>query len=184
MLADALAVAHGVVFFGLLFVSAFYDLRHKIIPNTVVVAGIMIGLWLAYVRGDLGTLWSDQPVGLVTSLVGGLLLFSIFYLFYRLGGMGGGDVKLMAAVGVLTGLRFGAWVLFNASVVGMAMAVGALLWHGRLRDGLRGSLRFWTLKREPSDKLPLTIPYGIAVLFGSLWTVWMYLGRGMPLPFQ
>ncbi len=186
MLADALAVAHGAVFFGLLFAAAFLDLRKKIIPNALVGAGLLLGFWLAYVRGELGSVWDGNPVGLVSALAGAVFLFVIFYFFYRLGGMGGGDVKLMAAVGALTGLRFGAWVLFNTSVVGMALAIGTLLWHGRLREGLRSSMRFFSKKNrqeDAADKKQLTIPYGVAVLLGALWTVWMYMGRGMPLPF-
>jgi len=41
--------------------------------------------------------------GAVTALAGTVVGFAVFLIFYLLGGMGGGDVKLMAGFGALAG---------------------------------------------------------------------------------
>lgn len=36
---------------------------------------------------------------------------------------------------------------------------------------------------SPTEAVPITIPYAVAILGGSLWTIWLYLDRGARLPF-
>ena len=79
-------------------VSAFIiavDCRTKRIPNWTCLFVFVSGLFLEFVfRG-----WT----GLGAALIGGLLGFVAFLIPYLRGGMGGGDVKLMAAFGALLG---------------------------------------------------------------------------------
>jgi prepilin peptidase CpaA len=66
-------------------------------------------------------------MGALHSLIGAAIGFGIFLIFYVLGGMGGGDVKLMAGFGALLGdtqmiLRAALW----AALSGALIAVGFL----------------------------------------------------------
>ena len=94
--------------------------------------------------------------GFGASLSGCALGFGIFLIFYLLGGLGGGDVKLMAAFGALLGpmgIVTAAWV---AAILG-AFAAGSYLAWLRLRN------------RETRG---LSIPYAPAIVLGC----WITLG--------
>lgn len=71
------------------------DLRTRTIPNTLS-AGAFLGGIAA--RSALYG-WS----GAKDALLGGVIGFAVFLLFFVLGGMGGGDVKLMAGFGAILG---------------------------------------------------------------------------------
>jgi prepilin peptidase CpaA len=73
------------------------DLRRRQIANWIPVAALVGGLaWQISQSG-----WR----GLLDSLLGTAAGFAVFLVFYLLGGMGGGDVKLMAGFGALLGAR-------------------------------------------------------------------------------
>jgi prepilin peptidase CpaA len=94
--------------------------------------------------------------GFGSSLSGSALGFGIFLIFYLMGGLGGGDVKLMAAFGALLGPKgivTAAWV---AAILGALAAAGYLGW-----------LRFRKL-----DRRGLSIPYAPAIVLGC----WIVLG--------
>jgi leader peptidase (prepilin peptidase)/N-methyltransferase len=106
---------------GLLLIISFIDIEHGIIPNRLI---LLLLVWsvawqLLYPDGSL----EGASLGL---LVGG----GLFYLIAALskGGMGGGDIKLMAALGFATGwpLVFVVFLLafLLGSVVGIFLLVG------------------------------------------------------------
>ena len=76
-------------------VGAVKDVRGRTIPNWLTYSGLLMGL--AVRASALG--WAGLRAGLLGVLVGG----GIFYLLFVVGGMGGGDVKLMAAVAAWAG---------------------------------------------------------------------------------
>lgn len=108
--------------------------------------------------------------GLGTALMGTLVGFSVFLVFYLLGGMGGGDVKLMAGFGALLGAGLLLQAALWTAAIGGVMAVGALAWkYARKRwasaDPVEGELDPDKTLREDS------IPYAPAITLG----VWMSL---------
>lgn len=106
------------VFFSLLLVLALIDLEHKILPNLLTVLGIGLGL-LFGLLGWTSSFW--------TSLLGaavGFLLMILIALISR-GGMGMGDVKLMALIGSFMGWKAVFYVLFGASLLG---SVGGIIY--------------------------------------------------------
>ena len=112
------------------------DLRHHRIPNVLSLFGLLAALALQGLAGGVhGLLW-----GFAGATVG-LLSFAPLYL---LRGMGGGDVKLLAAVGAFLGPQ-GAFVAALLSLIaGGLAAIAYMLWQA-----LRASAR--TLVRdEPS----------------------------------
>src|ERR1700759_1613082 len=86
------------------------DLRFRRIPNWTCVVLFLAGIVASvFERGVSGMLWS------LGGAWAGLLAFLIFY---ALGGMGGGDIKLMAACGALIGLRALPVALVLSAVIG------------------------------------------------------------------
>src|SRR5262245_28945235 len=101
------------------------DLRSRRIPNVLtfgaagaaLVYGAMTGGWTGLGNAALG--W----------LIGALA----FIVPFALGGLGGGDVKLLAAIGAWLGPAGAIWVALYAGVAGGVMAIGVALATGYLR---------------------------------------------------
>jgi leader peptidase (prepilin peptidase)/N-methyltransferase len=118
---SALLVIYAILI-STLIVVALIDLDHKIIPNTITLPGITIGFGVS--------LWA-LPVTPLSSLVGLVAGGSFFYIVALIskGGMGGGDIKLIAMIGAFLGWK-GAFftILVGAlagSVVGLSlMSIG------------------------------------------------------------
>lgn len=110
----------GLLFLVALLAIALIDWEHMIIPHTLTVGGMVVGLLLAP--------WSGR--GLTSALAGGLLgaglVLALSY-GYRLVrgqiGMGGGDVMLMGMVGVFLGPWGALLVLFGGALLGAVFAV-------------------------------------------------------------
>ena len=73
------------------FVSSVFDVRSRRIPNFITAPALLLGLLLHMERGG----WRDM----FSALAAGLICGGVFLIFYLAGGMGAGDVKLIAAVG-------------------------------------------------------------------------------------
>ncbi len=127
------------------------DIRHRRIPNFPCAALLLIGAMSAGLcRG-----WS----GLVDGLLGAAIGFIVFLIPYGMGGLGGGDVKLMAGFGALTGINGVLPALFLVSVAGAATSLLYLLWS-RLRR----------------QAVPVAIPYAPAIVGGGLLVAFSQLG--------
>ena len=127
------------------------DIRHRQIPNLPCAALLLIGaLSAGFARG-----W----VGLADGLLGAVLGFVVFLIPYGLGGLGGGDVKLMAGFGALTGIEGVLPALVLVSVAGAATSILYLLW-----SRLRGRA------------VPAAIPYAPAIVAGSLLVAFSQMG--------
>jgi prepilin peptidase CpaA len=71
-----------------------------------------------------------QGQGIGFSLLGIGFGFSILLLFYVIGGVGAGDVKLLAGCGAWLGLHATFYLFVFAGLATGVYAVGLLLWHG------------------------------------------------------
>lgn len=106
---------------------------------------------------------------------------------YSVGGMGAGDVKLMAGVGAW----LGAWITFYAfcvsAIVGAVMAVLMVLYRGRVKQHYANLLMIcteWLHIRNPKELSKLAeerkptmflLPYGIPICIGSI-SYFLYAG--------
>lgn len=115
-LAVALLVALG---------AGIWDWRVRRIPNWLCLSGLVAGFVLNDWRFALG--------GLGLALVIHLPLFA-------LRATGGGDVKLMAALGALLGLDVWLRVFLISAILGGVIALGLVLWRGALGVTLK---RVW-----------------------------------------
>ncbi len=157
-----------IIFFSLLLTTAVTDLAYKKIYNFITIPAIALGLVGNSVFGGWG--------GLKLSLIGLLIGGGAFFLIFVFGGMGGGDVKLMAAIGTLMGYPFIVGAVFYSILVGGLMAIILMIWKGTLWSSFKNIFRsFYTslvpgLERVPLDpESSLPVPYGLAIVLGSLW---------------
>jgi prepilin peptidase CpaA len=72
--------------------------------------------------------------GLGNSLLGLVFGFGSLFAFYVMGGMGGGDVKLMAAVGAWLGMPLTLYVFAASALAAGAYALLLVLMSGRVRE--------------------------------------------------
>jgi prepilin peptidase CpaA len=72
--------------------------------------------------------------GLLDGVRGALFGFGVLFLFYVLGGMGSGDVKLLAAVGAWLGLPLTFYVFIASSLAAGVYSVVLLLTYRRLGE--------------------------------------------------
>ena len=112
-----------------LLVQTVIDMRYKIIPDGITLPAIVIGLVVSAVFPEIHgqSAWAQ---GLLQSFLGVLVGGGFLYLagtvaewVLKKEAMGGGDVKLLAAVGAVIGWRGVLWTLFVSSLAG---SVGGL----------------------------------------------------------
>ena len=107
-----------------LLVQSMIDVRHKIIPDTITLPGIILGVVLSTAFPALqgsGTWWGGLSGSVLGVLGGGGFLYFIAVAAEKIlkkEAMGGGDVKLLAMIGAFLGLRGVAWTIFMGSVLG------------------------------------------------------------------
>ena len=133
-------------------IAAYEDIRRRTISNWLPV--------LALVSGIFGHVLDRGWKGLGQSALGSAEGFGVFLIFYLLGGMGGGDVKLMSGFGALLGsgrlLEAAFWTALSGGLLAAAvLGIGAI----RRRRGAR------------PESAPVAIPYAPAIAAG----VWLTL---------
>lgn len=113
-------------FVSLLLVISFIDIDHKIIPNILVILGIIVGLILGLL------LRPDTLLFMVLGLlVGAGLLLAIAIISN--GGMGGGDVKMAGMLGIYVGWQGVLTAIFVASLLGAIFGICYMLVTGKGR---------------------------------------------------
>ena len=176
--ANSLLISSAVLCAG---IASVFDVQTRRIPNWLTGGSILIALCLQALRG-----WDGFALSLLAGLLGGGVLF----LFFIAGGMGAGDVKLMAAVSCFTGLRLLPTVLLATALSGAVFAL-ALAWRsGRLRLTLTNTVKL--LEHHSSKGLlphseinmaaapTLRIPYALPILFGCAVALAQHL-QGIPI---
>ncbi|MBI3271018.1 MAG: prepilin peptidase [Planctomycetes bacterium] len=120
--------------FALIVAAAYADVAHGHIPNWLTLPAVAIGLLTSFWNGDP----SEAGPRVVQSAVGAGLGFGILSLFYLRNQVGGGDVKLMAAVGSFLGFPLVVTGMVYISIVGALLAFAISIREGRLLASLRG----------------------------------------------
>jgi prepilin peptidase CpaA len=124
------------------------DWRSRIIPNRLNAAIALLAIPYWWASGT--ALWPD--VAVQVAMAAGL--FAVFALAFRLGGMGGGDVKLIAALALWLPPGATLRLLVIMSIAGGLLTLAMLIRHRVTRPG--GELE---------------IPYGIAIAFAGFWLI-------------
>lgn len=148
-------------FLGAVVVS---DLIDRSIPNLLIAVMLICGIAVhVAVQPDIGT-------ALFFSLGGVAIGFLILVPFYALGGMGAGDVKLLAAVGSFIGpqgaLLAGILTLGAGSILGLCV----IAWRSlKMLELTRSSGTSWVRRFKGVE-----LPYSIAIFAGTLVTVTLW----------
>lgn len=151
------------VFIAIMLGAAASDLTAYRIPNVAVIALIAL---FAVVAGAhyKQVAWTEQIAASILCLVGGLI-------FYRLGQMGAGDVKLIAAIALWSGM----WALMPVLLYIAIAGLGVMLLIVGARYGIKFAKKFgWIhLEREMPRVLRLGegIPYGVAIALAAIAAV-------------
>lgn len=122
------------IFCSALIVITFIDLDFQIIPDRITLPGILIGLLTgSFLLPDPFVRYS--ALGYVASIIGFVVGGGIFYAVAVLsrGGMGGGDIKMMAMVGALMGWKAVLLTTFLGSLVGAVFGIFLMLFKGKGR---------------------------------------------------
>lgn len=136
------------------------DIWRRRVSNAVTAGAFVAGVGLRSWLFGLDGLWD--------ALLGAVIGFVVFLVFYWLGGMGGGDIKLMSAFGTIVGGKqiFLAAVL--TGIIGAMMAV-AFLAVRKLRRLASSDPVLATPDRK------MMIPYAPAISLGMLLTFAQFL---------
>ena len=119
-------LVYAVVAPALVIITAI-DIEHQIIPDVITLPGIALGL-------VVGT----YTIGYADSLLGFFAGGGLFYLLAVLsnGGMGGGDIKYIAAVGALLGWQKVLLVIFIGALLGSVVGVFQITVQRKSRKSL------------------------------------------------
>jgi prepilin peptidase CpaA len=133
----------------------------NVLTGSAFVAGIALN---AYLHG-----WS----GVGNALLGGLIGFAVFLLFFVMGGMGGGDVKLMAAFGAIVGKDQVITAAVMTALVGALMALIFLVYR-KLRRAVATPETSTDAKPDRKAFIPYApaISLGVLLSFLSEETLW------------
>ena len=167
MLIPGIVIAVGLV-------ACAFDVRTRRIPNALTFGTAISGLLFHWLQSG-----SDGAVLAAGGWVTGLGLFLPFFV---LRGMGGGDVKLLAAIGAWLGPTETMWAAVYTGIAGGAIAVVVAGWQGYLRTAIRNVLNvftFWALAGiRPVPGLTLEsgssprLAYAIPILAGTVVALW------------
>jgi prepilin peptidase CpaA len=171
-------------------ISVVTDLRSRKILNVVTLPAAGMCLALRAAAGySTGAAWGSLAgPGLAGGVLGLVIGGAAFLLPWLMGGMGGGDVKLMASVGAAVGFPTILACIIFIAVVGGIQAVVLLVWRGQLLSTFwgmfRGALQKTKLvKADPRPKAKTYFPYGIAIALGTVWGVWWTASQAaLPVP--
>ena len=114
------------VLIGLLVLAVYSDITKRKIPNRITMPAMLIGIIWSTINSGLN--------GFLFSTFGFALGLAVFLLPYISGGMGAGDVKLMAAIGALKGWRFALFSSFGTAIAGGFVVIIYMIYKGNLKN--------------------------------------------------
>jgi prepilin peptidase CpaA len=143
------------------------DIKYRRIPNKLIVVGLVLGI--------ASHTWLGGFYALALAVAGAGVGFFCLLPFYARGGMGAGDVKLMAMCGAFLGPVHAIVAVAASLVVGGIVGLAWLFWYQRLdaeetgevTEG--GALAMSTV--TPQKGARVAIPFAVAIGAGTLLTL-------------
>lgn len=151
------------------------DLHSRRIPNWLTFGATALAFAFHY--SDAGQAGAQYAA---SGWATGLFLFLPMFL---LGGMGAGDVKLLASLGAWLGPDAAFWMAIYGSMTGGVLAVAVALRHNYLGTAL-ANLKFlgkfwWMSGLRPMTSLTLErgtgprLAYAVPIFLGTVMTIWL-----------
>jgi prepilin peptidase CpaA len=154
--------------------AAVYDVRSRRIPNALTFGSAGAAFVYALATGGGGSLGF--------AAAGWLAGAALFFPFFALGGMGAGDVKLIAALGAWLGPAEAVWLAMFSAIAGGVAALVVALTHGYLRKALENiklmvmQWRLFGIRAVEGltlqDSRAPRLAYAIPIMIGTVWTLW------------
>jgi prepilin peptidase CpaA len=158
--------------------AAIYDVRYRRIPNWLTVTGVLAGIAMnTFLAWESPQRW----IGCFFALKGLGLAFFLYLALYAIRAMGAGDVKLMAAVGAMTGWEDWFGIFLITAVVGGVMAiilsivkkrVGKTFWNvGFILSEMKQGRPAYVQREELDVRSPKSVglPHGAVIALGTLF---------------
>lgn len=149
----------------LLLCAAWTDLRARIIDHWVVIAMAATAplyWWAAGLQLLPNVAWGQHPLLMLVSMFEpasvsvvvalALVIFFIFAIFFAIGWMGGGDVKLLASLSLWMVPRELLMLLVVEALAGLVVTLVATVHH-----------------KATAKQGPVEVPRGVAIAFAGLW---------------
>jgi prepilin peptidase CpaA len=111
---------------AMLAVAVFTDLRTGKVYNKLTVPCAVAGLVLGGIAAGLA--------GVADRALGAAIVLGVVVALSAVAGLGGGDAKLMIAVGALKGFHFAVWALLMTGVFGGVLALAVMLRRRAVKD--------------------------------------------------
>ncbi len=173
-------IAFCTVALGCAAVASYHDVRTRRIPNRLTAPAALAALLGHFAVGGWGALGLAATAGLAAG-------FAMF-LFFLAGGMGAGDVKLMAAVACFTGLSPLSTLLLATAFAGALCAMVIAWRHGAFRATLANTVQLAQhhgnhgLVPDAEHNLRsaggLRMPFALPIAAGCLCTLLAQLSAG------
>lgn len=164
-----------IVALAIALVACVTDVRNRRIPNTLTFGAALAGILFHGMTGHAS--------GLYHSLGGWFVGAAVFFVPFALGGLGGGDVKLLAALGAWIGPADTAWMALYTGIAGGVLALVVAVLNGYLRQALSNIWLLFSHWRvvgiRPVGEISLEgsagprLAYAVPILVGMLMTVWL-----------
>ncbi len=179
-------IINDYILITLLALSIYFDLTKKKIPNFLTFPVMLWGLCFYTFTGKFE--------GFLFSLFGLLLGIGLFLIPFMMGGMGGGDVKLLGAIGALKGVEFiftatlytalcggviaviylifkGQFLVTLKKVIGIAVKPFLFLLSIKFKNPFLNNLSLLLSSPQQDKNAPLSFPYGVAIGLGTVITL-------------
>lgn len=152
--------------------AAWIDGKELRVPNWMTFPMVFSG----FVYNGVTAGW----LGLEAAFIGMLVGLATLLPLYAVGGMGAGDVKLMAGVGAWLGAAITWYAFCVSAVVGAIMAIVMVLWKRSWEKHYNNFLLIlseWMTIRDPNELSRIAkerkptmflLPYGIPICVGSI----------------
>lgn len=142
-------------------IGAFYDWKYRRIPNWLTFGTFFLVLIINTFQLNL--------IGLKNCTLGFFAGIFLLIIFYLLGGMGAGDVKLLGAVGSIIGYKDVLLIFIYSGLGGVLLVFLWILFKP-------GHLKFLITTGQilPAVDKKEKLPYGIAIMLGTI----IYIGFG------